>query len=216
MEGKEAKLFNPQKIKSNSNIHIIGKRTSGKTVLANKLLKQVVNEDDCGIIVGPCEVYLKEYIKKHANAKCFYKFTEKDYEQIDNSTNNYKFIVAENGNDLDKDLLEKLIESDILVIIIDQYPYEYNKNIKFDYVFSFKDMDLSYLQKTYENSYSPIMSLDNFLTNISKCKDYTCLVINKNNDKYYYYNAVIDDLEDIIDNFDYFDNDEFSSLCRII
>ena len=61
----EAKLFNPRKIKSNSNIHIIGKRCAGKTVLANKLLKEVIQEDDMGIIVGPCEVYLKEYIKEN-------------------------------------------------------------------------------------------------------------------------------------------------------
>ncbi len=205
----EAKLFNPQKIKPNSNIHIVGKRCSGKTVLANKLLKEVIHEDDMGIIVGPCEVYLKEYIKKHTNAKCFYKFTKKEYGQLDN----YKFIVIENGNDLDKDLLEKLIESDMLVIIVDQYPCEYN--VKFDYVFSFKDMDLSYLQKTYESSYSPDMSLDDFLTNISRCKDYTCFVIKKS-DTYYFYNAVINELDDIIDNLDYFDSEEFSSLCRII
>lgn len=213
----EAKLFNPRKIKSNSNIHIVGKRISGKTVLANKLLKEVIQEDDMGIIVGPCEVYLKEYIKKHTNAKCFYKFTKKEYDQLDNhignSTNNCQFIVIENGNELDKDLLEKLMESDMLVIIVDQHPYEYN--IKFDYVFSFRDMDLSYLQKTYENSYSSSMSLDNFLTNISKCKDYTCFVLKKS-DTYYFYNAVVNELDDIIDDIDYFDNEEFSSLCRII
>lgn len=205
----EAKLFNPHKIKPNSNIHIIGKRISGKTVLANKLLKEVIPEDDMGIIVGPCEVYLKEYIKKHTNAKCFYKFTKKEYGQLDNC----QFIVIENGNELDKDLLEKLMESDMLVIIVDQHPYEYN--IKFDYVFSFRDMDLSYLQKTYENSYSSSMSLDNFLTNISKCKDYTCFVLKKS-DTYYFYNAVVNELDDIIDDIDYFDNEEFSSLCRII
>ncbi len=213
MEGKEAKLFDSQKIKSNSNIYIIGKKVSGKTVLANKLLKEGINENDYGIIIGPCEIYLKEYIKKHANAKCFYKFTEKDYEQVNN---NCKFIIIENGNDLDKDLLEKLIVSDILVIIIDQSPYQYSNNIKFDYVFSFKNEDLSYLQKTYENNYSPSMSLDDFLTNISRCKDYTCFVLNKYNHKYYFYNAVVDELDDIIEDLDYFDNEEFSSLCQVI
>ena len=146
MEDKSAKplvnLFNPKKIKSNSNIHIIGKRASGKTVLVNKLLKEVVHEDDCGIIVGPCEVYLKEYIKKHANSKCFYKFTEKDYEQVSdhigNSTNNSKFIVIENGNaDMASAQLKKIDTSYLSegmltpTYIRYQYLYEVMKGLGF-------------------------------------------------------------------------------------
>jgi GTPase SAR1 family protein len=237
------RLFDPKDVNASSKILIIGLRACGKTVLAKKLLDCALkeNKESFGVIIGPCETYLKEYGEDYKNTKAYYKFTNADYKLVKDKL---EFVIIENGNFVDNLLLAKLMSKDILVIVVDQYPYGYPTEItsQLEYVFSFGNCNQKSSKKLYEKYYSSIGSFGHFMLNFDQCKDYTSFVVERdlsddndsdsdNDDIYYYYNTShkfnSDKIDSLIKNqdsdeydeyyqCDQYSREEYSSLCTLV
>jgi len=207
------KKFDLSEIKDYKSIHIIGKRAVGKTTLANDIINQRYSSNN--FLFSQMETIKNEY-NNIPKKNIFDEYTDniRDNEIFNSNSSTLIFEDDHRPNDFqDNIIFQSLIMNSrhlrTNIILISQYSF-LNPTIRsnMDYVFLFRETNLTNKKKLYEHYGSIFPSYDVFeLIFDQVTKNYGCLVINNASrssyieDNVFWYKA-LPTLFPIVDNYE--------------
>lgn len=203
----QIKKFDMSQMKGNQNSIIIGKRAVGKSTLVKYLLQNRYDNSLQKDVITESEYTHKFYENIDTNIKLYDNFgsyfSNYNFLVIDNCMNSSKIIVFDNAIFDYRSLNNKWIRNLIInkktlktsTIMTFQYPIGISpdKRANIDYIFIFKDNNLSYREELYKQYCGIISTYEAFSLIMNQLQDHECLVIdnystsNKIEDVIYWY-----------------------------
>lgn len=197
--------FNCNLFETPSKVYIDGRTGSGKSTLSLDIINYFVNNDiNTGYVVQPLIYLNNKYEKCSKNIKiyndCSSDIFEQIYSELHDDKENKKFVLIDyysiDNIVKSKSFLKLFNFSNILnTNIIITVPL-HSKNIldmlpRFDYIFTFNRELTNGIHRIYNTNRKLLGSIQKFSTILGDyAKDYNCVVLDKKNNKIYWYNAI--------------------------